>query len=106
MSVPKSAFAEREIIKVTDNRQITIPLNFYEKLHFGKEAECILADDSIVIRPFAVSDESFAVEILVDLVAQGYSGKELIANFTRQLEHIQSAIDTALREPDEKPEGS
>ena len=59
----------------------TIPLKFYERLNFGREAECFLADDAVVIRPLSASSDNFTMEILKDLVAQGYGGNELIEKF-------------------------
>ncbi|MCL2254638.1 MAG: AbrB/MazE/SpoVT family DNA-binding domain-containing protein [Lachnospiraceae bacterium] len=84
---------ERKIINVTGKRQVTIPLKFYEKLRFGKEVECFLTDDAIVIRPLSTSDDNFTMEILKDLVAQGYSGDVLIEKFAEQRSKIKKAID-------------
>ena len=77
-----SPVVERKIINVTGKRQITIPMRFYERLSFGKEVECVLTDDAIVIRPLANQDDGFTMEILKDLVSQGYSGNELLAKFS------------------------
>ena len=69
---------ERKIINVTGKRQITIPLKFYEKLHFGKEVECVLADDGIVILPFSHMDDNFAMEILKNLQIKEIISKRLL----------------------------
>jgi len=87
-----SAAIDRKIINVTGKRQVTIPLKFYEKLSFGKEVECLLTEDAIVMRPLSSSGDNFVMEILRDLVAQGYSGEELLAKFTEQSENIKNAI--------------
>ena len=96
---------ERKIINVTGRRQITIPSRFYDKLHFGREVECFLTDDAIVLRPLATSDDSFAMEILKDLVSQGYNGDELLTRFERQHADIRKAIDVLIDEADETAEG-
>ena len=96
-----SATMERKIINVTGKRQVTIPLKFYEKLSFGKEVECLLAEDSIIIRPLSNSDDSFTMEILKDLVAQGLSGDELLAKFAEQRNNIKKAIGLLIDEADE-----
>lgn len=44
-----SAAMERKIINVTGKRQITIPLKFYNMLGMGKEIECELADNAIIL---------------------------------------------------------
>ena len=58
-------------------------------------------NDCIVIRPIEKSDDSFAVEILKDLVSQGYSGEELIERFTEEKQNIKKAIGLLINEADE-----
>ena len=81
MNTTESSKNQRKIINITGKRQITIPLRFYEKLKFGKEIECILKDDCIIIRPLQSVDEDATREMLQDLVAKGYSGYELLSKF-------------------------
>ena len=38
-------------ISVSVKRQITIPIEYYNALNIGDEVECMLVDDSIVIKP-------------------------------------------------------
>ena len=92
---------ERKIINVTGKRQITIPLKFYEKLGLGKEVECFLAHDSVVIRPLTTTDDGFTMEILKDLVSQGYSGNELLEKFAEQRVNIKKAVSILIEEADE-----
>jgi bifunctional DNA-binding transcriptional regulator/antitoxin component of YhaV-PrlF toxin-antitoxin module len=92
---------DRKIIHVTGKRQITIPLQFYEKLGFGKEAECVLADDAIVLRPLSGSDDNFTMEILKDLISQGYAGDELLEKFAEQQSKIKKAVRILIDEADE-----
>ena len=96
---------DRKIINVTGKRQVTIPLKFYEKLQLGKEVECVLANGAIVIRPLSTSDDNFTMEILKDLVSQGYSGNELLEKFTEQRQKIRAAIGSLINEADEIAEG-
>jgi len=96
---------ERKIINVTGKRQVTIPLRFYEKLQFGKEVECFLTNDAIVLRPLSNSDDGFTMEILKDLVSQGYSGNELLTKFAEQRQNIKNAINILIDEADEIAEG-
>ncbi|MDR0519746.1 MAG: AbrB/MazE/SpoVT family DNA-binding domain-containing protein [Clostridiales Family XIII bacterium] len=96
-----NAALERKIISITGKRQITIPLKFHEMLRFGREAECYLTDDSIVLRPLSTSDDSFTMEILRDLVAQGYSGDKLLAKFAEQRANVKKALGLLMDEADE-----
>jgi len=97
----ESSVIERKIINVTGKRQVTIPLKFYKKLCFGKEVECFLTDDAVVLRPFSNSDDGFTMEILKDLVSQGFSGNELLEKFAEQRDTIKKAIGLLIDEADE-----
>jgi len=97
---------ERKIINVTGKRQVTIPLKFHEKLQLGKEVECILSNNAVVIRPLTNSDDGFAMEILRDLVSQGYSGDELLKKFSEQQQNIKKAIGLLIDEADEIAKGN
>ena len=92
---------ERKIINVTGKRQVTIPLKFYDKLRLGKEIECVLTDDAIVLRPLSNTDDEFTMEILKDLVSQGYGGDELLAKFAQQRQNIKKSIGLLIDEADE-----
>jgi len=101
----ESVTMERKIINVTGKRQITIPLRFYERLSFGKEVECFLTEDSIVLRPLSHSDDGFTMEILKDLVSQGLSGDELLSQFAEQRANIKKAVGLLIDEADEIADG-
>ena len=101
MSALENTAMERKIINITGKRQVTIPLRFYERLRFGKEVECVLTDNAIVLRPLSNSDDGFTMEILKDLVSQGYSGDELLTKFAEQRANIRKAIDIMINEADE-----
>ncbi|MCL2708005.1 MAG: AbrB/MazE/SpoVT family DNA-binding domain-containing protein, partial [Defluviitaleaceae bacterium] len=73
---------------------------------FGKEVECYLTDEAIVLRPLMDSDDSFTTEILKDLVSQGFSGEELIEKFTEKKANIKKAVGMLIDEADEIAEGN
>ena len=85
---------------ISPKRQITIPQKFYNILGMGKEVECELTDNAIILRPFR-NDGGFATEILKDLVAQGYSGNELIEEFEKQQKNITKAINDISSQADD-----
>ncbi|MCL2366440.1 MAG: AbrB/MazE/SpoVT family DNA-binding domain-containing protein [Oscillospiraceae bacterium] len=89
---------DRKIITITGKRQVTIPLKFYERLNFGKEVECFLTEDAIVLRPLSYSDDSFSVEILKDLIAQGLQGEELLIAFEERRQNIKKAVSLLVDE--------
>jgi len=100
MIASKNAAIDRKIINVTGKRQVTIPLKFYEQLQFGKEVECFLTHDAVILRPLTTGDDGLTLEILKDLVAQGYSGDELINEFTIQRANMKKAIGIMIDEAD------
>ena len=106
MNYTENTTIARKIINVTGKRQVTIPLKFYEKLRFGKEVECFLTDDAIVIRPLSYSDDSFTMEILKDLVSQGFSGNDLLAKFEERRTKIREAISILIDDADKIAEGT
>ncbi len=97
---------ERKIISVSGKRQITIPQKYFEKLGFGNEAECILQNNAIVIRPIRENTGSeFSEQILADLIAQGFSGQELLVKFKEVSKKITPAMDKLIGEADRIAKG-
>ncbi len=92
---------DRKIISVSRKRQITIPLIFYKQLHLENEVECTVQDGALVIRPIDQRNNEFSVEILKDLVAQGYSGDELVHRFEAESKNIRKAIGALLEEAEQ-----
>lgn len=99
-TAPERDRLERKIINVSKKRQITIPLKYYQKLGLENEVECSLEDGAIVIRPVYRDSGEFSVEILKDLVSQGYSGDELVKQFEMQNKKIKNAVSNMLQEAD------
>lgn len=59
-----------------------------------------------MLRPFSTSDDSFTMEILKDLVSQGYSGDELLTKFAEQRAGMKKAVGILIDEADEIAEGT
>ena len=97
----EAGIVDRKIISITGKRQLTIPLKFYEKLGLGKEVECFIEKNALVIRPLSQDGGAFSIEILKDLVSQGYSGNELVAKFTEERQNMKIAIGALLTEGNE-----
>jgi bifunctional DNA-binding transcriptional regulator/antitoxin component of YhaV-PrlF toxin-antitoxin module len=104
-SALKAGIRDRKIISITGKRQLTIPLKFYEKLGLGKEVECSMEKNSLVIRPLSLDDGAFSIEILKDLVSRGYGGSELVAKFTEERQKMNFAIGALLTEGNEIASG-
>ena len=86
-------------VSISAKRQITIPQKFFTMLGFDTEAECIVRGNELVLRPVkANSGGEFAEQILADLIAQGYSGKELLDRFKEEQKKIRPAVEKMLVE--------
>lgn len=86
-------------ISITSKRQLTIPQAFYSILGFGKEADCIVQDDMLIIKPVkSKQGNSFSEQILEDLIDKGYSGKKLLEEFKKINSEVKPAIKDMLNE--------
>ncbi len=86
-------------ISVSGKRQITIPLEFCKALNIENEVECIMKDNSIIIRPIVdTSQDNFADFILEDLIKEGYKGQKLLEEFKKRKAEIRYAIENVKNE--------
>lgn len=85
-------------ISVSQKRQITIPIEFYNSVGIDKEVECYVENNAIVIRPVRESGGEFDEQILADLIAQGLSGQELLDKFKETRRQIRPAVERLLDE--------
>lgn len=91
-------FMLKKRISVSQKRQITIPIEFYNSVGIDKEVECYIQNDTIVIRPIRESDGGLDEQILADLIAQGLSGQELLCKFKETRRQIRPAVERLLDE--------
>lgn len=89
-----AASTGRYVLPISSERRITIPKDFYQKLGFGREAECVVNGGELVIRP--VRTEDFSEQILADLVEEGYSGRELLEEFRRRYTQVRPAVEAMI----------
>ena len=96
----------RKTIRISDKRQLTIPQKFFEALGFTTEAECILRGNEIVLRPVKEQGGGeFAEQILADLIKQGLSGDQLLAEFKKTQKKIRPAVETMLTQAEQAARG-
>lgn len=98
---------ERKTIHISGKRQITIPQKYFEALGFGKEAECILQNNMILIKPVRENTGGeFAEQILADLIAQGYSGEVLLKKFKEEQKKVRPAVEKIIEKAKESAKGN
>lgn len=84
-------------LSISAKRQITIPQKFFTLLGFDTEAECTVRGNELVIRPARTNTGGeFAEQILADLIAQGYSGNDLLERFKKAQRQIRPAVKAML----------
>ena len=90
-----------KIVSISQKRQITIPQKYFSRFHFGGHAKISMLEKGILVEPaenvFNFGGE-YDVQVLQDLVQQGFSGQELIEAFKEQREKIPSAIKAMKEE--------
>ena len=89
---------ERKIINITGKRQVTIPINFYQQIGFEKEVECYATDDILILKPLRTDTLDFSIEILRDLIAEGYEGQELLEKFEEESKNMKRSIKSIIKE--------
>ena len=90
---------ERKIISISVKRQLTIPQKYFDALGFNSEAECILQNDCLLIRPVRVTGGGeFSEQILSDLISQGYEGQELLEKFKEYSKAVRPAVIKMLED--------
>lgn len=68
-------------------------------LGFDAEAECMVRGNELVIRPVKTNaGGEFAEQILTDLIAQGYSGNELLEHFKKAQRQVRPAVEAMIAE--------
>ena len=96
----------RKTIRISEKRQLTIPQKFFEALGFSTEAECILRGNEIVLRPVREQGGGeFAEQILADLIAQGFSGDQLLTEFKTMQKKVRPAVEVMLTQAEQAARG-
>ena len=80
------AMTDRKTIRISGKRQVTIPLEFYEKLHFNNRAHCYLTDDAIVLCPLPEFYEDPTSLAFNKLFSEGFRGDDLMSRLDEERE--------------------
>lgn len=91
---------ESKRIKVSEKRQITIPIKFFNELHIEEEVEAYVEDGRLIILPVRHVENGFASEILKDLIEKGYQGEQLYEEFVRLQSEIRPAVERMISDVD------
>ena len=90
-------------ISVSEKRQITIPKDFFDALNIGKEIECGMVDNYIIIRPVQEnSTDEFSEYILQDILKEGYKDKDILEEFKKRRNELKKAAKEFNNEIDDE----
>ncbi len=93
-------------ISVSQKRQITLPIEFFNSVGISNEVDCYVQNNAIVIRPVQDSGGEFDEQILADLIAQGLSGETLLHKFKEMRKQIRPAVEGLIAEATLAAKGS
>lgn len=85
-------------ISVSSKRQISIPKEFHEYLNIGEEVLIELVGNQLILKPVRETFGDFSEEILADLIAEGYTGEELMMEFKSRKLQIRPALDRLIED--------
>lgn len=106
MQITSGSSVMKKRIAVSGKRQITIPIEFYNRVGIQNEVDCYIKDGAIVIRPAQdTSGGEFAEQILADLITQGYAGDVLLKKFRQMNKAMRPAVEKLLVEADAAAKG-
>lgn len=88
---------ERKQIAISEKRQITIPKRFFEALGLEDQVICEVRNDELVLKK-APKESDFSEEILKDLIAEGYTDKELLKEFQQRKNQVRPAVEALIEE--------
>ena len=88
-----------KIVRVTSKRQFTIPKRYFDALKIGEQVKCYRAGNKLVIEPVQDDDFwDFSTDILKELIAENYSGQELLQEFERRKQKTARALQRMASE--------
>ena len=103
----RSGTMDRKLLRVSSKRQITIPQAFFTKLGLSDQVDCILHGNELILRPVKRDTSGeFAEQILSDLIAEGFSGEDLLQKFKERQAQVRPAVETMIAQAEGAAQGT
>lgn len=103
----RSGTMDRKLLRVSSKRQITIPQAFFTKLGLSDQVDCILHGNELILRPVKRdTGGEFAEQILSDLIAEGFSGEDLLQKFKERQAQVRPAVETMIAQAEGAAQGT
>lgn len=95
----ENKYSEYKIVRVTSKRQFTIPKRFFDALRIGEQVKCYQEGKKLVIEPIREDNFwDFSTDILRELVAENYTGDDLVKEFESRKEKAARALERMVDE--------
>lgn len=92
---------ESKRIKVSGQRQITIPKNYFEKCNLGEQVECLfLKNEGVIVIRSLPKETEFSEHILEELLRRGCSKDKLLSEFKKLKSKVRPAVELMIEESD------
>ncbi|MFJ7953023.1 AbrB/MazE/SpoVT family DNA-binding domain-containing protein [Lysinibacillus sp. NPDC096418] len=79
---------EPKKVKISKQRQMTIPKIYFDALQLQDEVTVELVDGGILIKPVHKVPDDFAEQLLESLIEKGFSGQELLEKFKEATNNV------------------
>ena len=98
---------DRKLLRVSSKRQITIPQAFITKLGLSDQVDCILHGNELILRPVKRDTcGEFAEQTLSDLIAEGFSGEDLLQKFKERQAQVRPAVEAMIAQAEGAAQGT
>ncbi|MFB7159882.1 MULTISPECIES: hypothetical protein [unclassified Lysinibacillus] len=91
---------ELKKVKISKQRQMTIPKVYFDALQMEEEVTVELVDDGLLIKPVHKVPDDFAEQLLASLIEKGFSGQELLEKFKEATNNTGWTTFRALNDDD------
>lgn len=90
---------EVHVVKVDAQNRITLPSSLTQQLNLDQEMACFIQNGMLICKP--MYEDDFTVEILRDLLSEGYEGKQLVDQFEKTQNDLRQAVEQMIVEANE-----
>ena len=91
---------EPKKVKVSKQRQMTIPKVYFDALQIEEEVTVELVGGGLLIKPVHKVPDDFAEQLLASLIDKGLSGQELLEKFKEATSTTGQTIFRAVQDND------
>lgn len=80
--------SDRKKVKISKQRQITIPKLFFDALDLQEEVSVEMTEEGLLIKPVVKIPDDFAEQLLESMISKGLNGQELLDTFNQAKNNV------------------